>query len=204
MKIVVLAESPADRVAIETLALAIVEVDVEYELYVPPAGGIDAVLTAIRPALLSFHYMRKAEGLIVVVDSNGSQIEQEHVEGRVHLIQNEVDQIQSQLKPLPNYKPIKTAVGVAAPSIESWLLFGIDNQCTEAAWIIRHKEGNSSVADIQRLKKQMFGTDRPDIHTETKIMKQHATRLVEESRIEALEQSFPYGFGQLAKDLRAW
>ncbi len=204
MKIVVLAESPADRVAIETLALAILDENVEFVIYMPPAGGIDAVVAVIRPALLSLHYLRKADGLIVVVDSNGTPIETGHVGGRVHLIQKEIDQIQSQISPLADYPPIKTAVGVAAPSIESWLLFGIDKQCTEAAWIVRHKDGSSSVANIQRLKKRLYCTDRPDIHTETRVMRQHAARLVEESKTEALEQSFPYGFGQLAKDLRSW
>lgn len=204
MKIAVLAESPADRRAIEVLASAILDREVEFGAIQPRSGGFHAVVSAIGPTLRGLHYRRLADGLIVVVDSDNTPIAPQDANGRVQHIQNEIAQVQANLASMPDFDPIKTAVGVAAPSLEAWLLFGIDNQCTETSWIICRNDGQLSATEIRRLKEQLYGTDRPDLVLETERMVGRSTDLIREDRLEALAQAFPYGFGQLLNDLRGW
>jgi len=204
MKIVVLAESPADRAAIEIFAQAILDDEIEFATVQPRTGGYHAVAAAIRPNLLHLHYQRSADGLIVVVDSDGTPIEAGNTRGRVHLLLSEIQDIQSQLSSSEKAPAIKTAVGVAAPSIESWLLFGINKQCTEAGWVVRLNDGQNTAVEIRQLKKQLYGTDRPDINLETQVMIERAKAIIDENRLETFMQSFPYGFKQLVSDLRAW
>lgn len=204
MKIAVLAESLADRRAIEVLASAILDREIEFEAIQPRSGGFHAVVSAIGPTLRSLHYRRLADGLIVVVDSDNTPVDPQDADGRVQRIQNGIAQVQANLTSMPDFDPIKTAVGVAAPSLEAWLLFGIDNQCTETSWIVRMNEGQLSATEIRRLKEKLYGTDRPDLVLETERMVGRSTDLIREDRLEALAQAFPYGFGQLLNDLRGW
>jgi hypothetical protein len=204
MKIAVLAESPADRRAIEVLTCGILDESTQFEVIQPRAGGFHAVLSALGPALKNLHYCRTADGLIVVVDADNSPVELDHPEGRMSVVLTAVRQTQDGLAEMPGYDPIKVAVGVAVPSLEAWLLSRDNHECTEAAWVVRKNAGTLSATEILDLKNQLYGTDRPDLVLETTRMVEMCDAVIPEGGLDVLAQAFPYGFGPLLNELRAW
>jgi hypothetical protein len=205
MRIVVLAESPADQAAIAIFAGAILNTSVECVDIRPRAGGFAAVLAAIRPTLLSLIYRRTADALIVAVDSNGSPIEEDCPGGRIATLRDIIDRTKSRVAPGEDVNRVRTALAVAAPSLEAWLRFGLDNQCSEAAWRERQQRGAVAADASRQLKRDLFGSDRIALHAEIEIMKREATRIVQDLQVlAAIEHSFPYGFKSFADSLRSW
>jgi hypothetical protein len=96
---------------------------------------------------------------------------------------------------------LKTAVGIAVPAIEAWLLCGLDPEITEQAWLSALGSRNLPHSK-NALKQRVYGTDRPSLEMEKRLMAEHARRLA--ANLANLEQKFPIGFGLLAKDVRSW
>jgi hypothetical protein len=72
---------------------------------------------------------------------------------------------------------------------------------TEGAWVLALQSGKYPY-DNKRLKRAVYGTDRPSIALETKRMTGEAQRLAQ--NLSELEKWFPNGFGALARDVRSW
>jgi hypothetical protein len=99
---------------------------------------------------------------------------------------------------------LKIAIGLAIPTIEAWLLCGVDSHVTEAAWINGLKEDRRDRMPYTKgsLKRQLYGTSHPSLFIETENMKSASSRIVE--NLATIEGLFPNGFGALSKSLRSW
>ena len=212
MKVAVFSESEADEAAVRVFVDALLRQETES----PPMPAIDsrgwnAVLIRLPVVLRHLHYQTDAEALVVVIDSDRSSVhlaahsEPDGAEEKCRLCQvtSIVRQVQSELRPRDTYGPLKTALGLAVPQIEAWYLVGRDPHVGEAAWISGLKHGKFPYAR-EHLKEQVYETDSPAIELETRRAKEEAQRIVREDKLPLLEQSFPGGFGALARDVRKW
>ena len=73
----------------------------------------------------------------------------------------------------------------------------------ETTWV-RALQSNEYPYDGRRLKRDVYGTDRPSLELERRVATEQAQTLVNEQKLLLLERLFPIGFGALARDLRGW
>jgi hypothetical protein len=152
------------------------------------------------------HYRTDAEGLIVVVDSNGSAVHQPTHElatpdCRFCHLQMIGSTTVAELRPVRVGPPLKIAIGVAVPAIEAWYRCGIDARVTESNWL-QSAHGRTQPYSKATLKDAVYGTERPPFELQRQQAIREAERLARDLR--ALEVAFPNGFGGLAQTLRTW
>ncbi|HUU83585.1 MAG TPA: hypothetical protein VM243_08780 [Phycisphaerae bacterium] len=211
MKVAVLSESPADEAAIRILVDGILGEETELP---PPfrlrSRGWPSVRGILSSVIKHFQYQTDADGLAVVVDANGSPLDDpcagEVAKGarrsRVAELHEVIEGVRGQLKQVPGRETLRVAVGVAAPAIEAWYLCGVDPGATETSWMRELAEGTQARGKILSLKRQVYGTDRYSIALETERAVEHARRLAKD--LNLLEKHFPAGFGTFAKNVRSW
>jgi hypothetical protein len=210
MKIAYLAESPADAAALAILTEAVLGRKTETVRH----GGLrhrgwPTVRTVLPAVLKELHYHTDAEGFVLIVDSNGSlphskeheQPNSSKRECRLCQLRRIAGEIRQTVRPRPTMPPLKVALGLAVPTIEAWLLCGVDSHVTEAAWINGLKHGSMPYTKKQ-LKHKLYGTSHPSLEVETEAMKKAATRLAAD--FSSLEYLFAQGFGPLRDSLRGW
>ncbi len=210
MNLAVLSESAADEAAIRILINGILGQET-IPVNIPPlrSRGWPSVLRVIRPVMGHLHYQTDADAFVVVVDSNTSPVHQSsHVESdeasegcRLCQLESALGDVQSRLRPLPGRRAIKTAVGLAVPAIEAWYRCERDARVTEATWMEGLRSGAFPYSK-NRLKEDIYGTDRPSLEHETARAVEEAQRLVGD--LGLLEIFFPNGFGALAQKVRTW
>jgi hypothetical protein len=210
MKVAILSESPADEAAIRILVRGLVGVEIEVIPRRARPGGWNAAIGQIPPTLKELHYRRTASALVVVLDSDNSPIHRaEHERAgiedekcRVCQLRRMIAGVQQSLSPQPAQPPIDTAVTVAVPAVEAWYLCGREGDCTEGGWDMRQRAGTKSRSEIAKLKRLVYGTDRPSIELETAKATEFATWLVQD--LSVLEKFFPISFGRFAAEVRSW
>ena len=146
---------------------------------------------------------------MLVVDSNGSPPHsKEHEQPnasermcRLCQLRRIADDVRQAVRPRPTPPPLKIALGLAVPTIEAWLLCGVDPHVTEAAWINGLKQGSLPYSK-RELKHQLYGTSHPSLDLESEAMKKAASRLAE--NLSSLEHLFAQGFGPLRDSLKSW
>jgi hypothetical protein len=209
MNIALLSESPADEAALRVL--------VEYVLGEPFAlvtpslrargwPSVEQVLPAIARHL---HFNTKADGLVVVVDSDDSPVhtpEHEapgyhHALCRICRLRAVFRRATRNLPPAQGRERVLRAIGVCVPALEAWLLCGRDTSVTEAAWLAGQQSGRLPYTR-RELKWRVYGTERPSLEFETRRAVQEVSR--HRGDVRRLENDFPNGFGALARDLRGW
>lgn len=210
MKIAVVSESPADEAAIKILVDVILDADAE--LVSSPRlrpQGWSSVLNLLPSIIKHLYYQTDAEAFVAVVDSDDSEVHLRTHEGSEltfqncrlcrlrFVIRNEMDA----LAHIPNRPLMKSAVGVAVPSIEAWYQCGVDTHVNEATWV-RHLQSEQITYDRQSLKRAVYGSDRPTLAREVQAATEASQRLA--TNIELLNELFPDGFGTLLRDLRGW
>jgi hypothetical protein len=212
MKVAYYAESPADQAALTIITEGILRRQTES---VSHAGyrsrGWNSVVSVLPVVIRQLHYHSDAEGLVLILDSNGSQPHLPEHEGpqardrkcRLCKLRGIIDDVLAKVRPRAHLPPLRLAVGLAVPAIEAWLLCGADSHVTEAAWINGLKESRGRMPYTKGdLKRQLYGTSHPSLAIETEKMTAAATRLCE--NLGAIESLFPHGFGALLKGLRSW
>jgi hypothetical protein len=212
MKIAYFAESTADAAALAILTDAILGIKTED---VPHGGfrhrGWPAVRNVLPAVLKELHYSSDAEGLVMIVDSNGKPPHsKEHEppnvpepECRLCQLRRIADEFRQHVSPRLTLPPLKIALGLAVPAIEAWLLCGVDSHVTEAAWIngLQQRRGPMPYTKSE-LKVKLYGTSHPSLDVETEAMKKAASRLAAD--YSSLERFFPGGFGPLRDSLKSW
>ena len=186
MKIGFYGESSADRVALAVFAEGILGKPPEPINKDLEAHGVTGVLSALDGVFRGVHFNSDAEGLIIVVDSDDTELHEMHhdplkVAGggcRFCQIRNIITRAQNQLRPRQDRPELKVAIGLAVPTIEAWYLVGKNPQVGEAAW----KVGLAGRPPFtrQQLKKLVYGTDRPSLELETECAEREARRLIKE------------------------
>ena len=212
MKIAILSESLADDTAIRILVEGLVGSQIEC-IGIPwlKTRGWPSILNVLPKVIQYIHYETDVCGLVVVADSDHSPLHCQVFEQgslckdkcRMCRMLNTVAETKSRLAAVPGRSPLGVAVGVAIPSIEAWYRCGLDHQVNEAVWK-RALESGELPYDTRRLKRTIYGTDRPSLATVLQTAIDHSRRLVNAGELSRLEQHFPIGFGSLANDVRSW
>ncbi len=210
MKLAVLSESSADEEVIRILIEGILGKRTQV-VASPPlrTRGWPSVRQVLPGVLKHLHYRTEAEAFVLVVDSNRSPPHQSrhdlpdaaNPECRLCQLRQIVDRVQREITPVPNRPAIKTAIGVAVPSMEAWYVCGRDEKVSEAAWV-QGLERRAWPYTNNSLKQAVYRIDRPSLEQETNRAVEEAHRLVQ--NLDHLEKLFPNGFGALAGDVRSW
>jgi len=212
MKVAVYGESPADEAALRILVDALIGTPTEH-IGFPwlKSRGWPSILQNLPKVVQHLHYQTDAQGLVVVVDSDKSELPPQPLRklgdnddrSRICRLERELCLVRTRLAAVPQRSEMKMAIGSAVPTIEAWYRCGLDAHVNEAAWI-RALESNEYTYDASRLKRDVYGTDRPSLELATEVAVRQAQRLVDEGRLGLLEQLFPIGFGSLADVIRSW
>lgn len=209
MNVAILSESPADEAAVRLLVEAVLRRPVNQVQAGLRARGWPNVVQLLPAVVRHLHFNTKADGLVVVVDSDDSVVHTEvhdapdyhHPLCRLCQVRAVFRRTTKKLPPAQGRERLLRCVGVAVPAVEAWYLCGRDDAVTEAQWIAGQERG---VAPYSRrdLKWRVYGTQRPSLPHETRRACEEVRRL--RGDVRRLEADFPGGFGNLARDLRAW
>jgi hypothetical protein len=209
MRVGFFCESPADQAAMAVFAEGVlgkppepINMDLEARSVPGFFGALDGV---VRGA----HYNSDAEGLIVVVDCDDTDL---HVPAhdtpggsgercRLCQVRKIIAQVRKQLKPRQGRPELKVAIGLPVPTIDAWYLVGKNHQVGEAAWAAGLASGRAPFTRPQ-LKVLVYGTDRPSLEFATERAVTEARRIIRD--IKAIEDAFPAGFGLMAQEIRSW
>lgn len=209
MRVAVLSESPGDEAALRLIAEAIIGRRLQFVRPQLRARGWPSVVQVLPAILRHLHFGTDAFGLIVVVDSDDSVVhEPDHDLPGLHHSGCRLCQVRAacrrtlkRVPPANGRERLQTAVGVAVPAIEAWLLCGKEARVTEDAWI-RGQESGVSPYTRRELKQLTYGTARPSLPQEIRLATEGIGR--HRGDLRRLENDFPRGFGPLATDLRNW
>ncbi len=212
MKIAVLSESTADEAAILILIEGLLGTKIDpVSLPAPKTRGWRGTLSAVRPALFHLHYRTDAEAIVVTVDSDESPVHHQgheqpgggDLDCRLCQLRAIVTDAQRDLRPRQGCGPVKTALGLAVPTVEAWCIAGTDPHVTESAWI-QALQSRSFPYSKRDLKERLYGSVKPTLVLETACLVEQAQRLVAQKQLALLESYFPVGFGSLANEVRSW
>ncbi|MHB8736909.1 MAG: hypothetical protein ACYC6M_16520 [Terriglobales bacterium] len=209
MKIGYYCESPVDRAAMAVFTEGLLGAPPEPISMDLEGRSVPAFFSALGGVFRGVHFNSDAEGLIVVVDCDDTEL---HVpahdaipgggEGcRLCQARKIIAQARKQLKPRQGRPELKVAIGLAVPAIEAWYLVGKNHQVGEAAWNTGLAAGRPPFTRPQ-LKKLVYGLDRPSLEHMTECAVREARRII--LNIEAIETAFPAGFGLMAHEIRSW
>jgi hypothetical protein len=209
MKVVVLSESSADEAAIRILVNGILGRETEDVPSLPLRSRGWPYVHRVLPTVIKFlHYRTDAEALVVVADSDDSPVHQrsqdqaggEEPGCRLCQLRNVFNE--TKLNPVAGRATLKSAVGLAVPSIEAWYLCGVDPHVSEATWARKLQQSERITYARNTLKKSIYGTERPTIDIMTRHAIAAATRLA--CDLSEIERLFPGGFGSFVSDVRNW
>jgi hypothetical protein len=210
MKVAIVSEFTADEAAIKILVDEII--GVETDLVASPRlrpRGWPSVLNLLPSILKHLHYNSDADGLVVVVDSDDSPLhtdshdrEKQKAEAcRLCTLRNIIEWEKQKLTTIMGRSLLKTAIGVAVPTIEAWYHCGLDTHVNENTWG-RKLLGERITYDRKSLKKSIYLTERASLSVMTQIACDAAQRLAAD--LDLLEAHFPIGFGCFVRDLQNW
>jgi hypothetical protein len=204
MKIGYYCESPADRAAMAVFTLGLLGEPPEPINMDLDAHSVPAFFSALDGVFRGIHYNSDAEGLVIVVDSNDSELhDSAHDKAgadpgtcRLCRIRKSIAKARNQLKPRTGRPELKVAIGLAVPAIEAWYLAGKEHQVGEAAW-----RAAPPFTKLQ-LKMKVYRTERPSLEVETECAVKEARRIIQ--TIKVIDDAFPAGFGPMANEIRSW
>ena len=173
------------------------------------AHSVPGFFSALGGVFRGVHFNSDAEGLVVVVDCDKSELHKaDHDQPgadtrdcRFCQVRKIIAQARGQVRPRQGQPELKVAIGTPVPEMEAWYLAGKDPQASEAAWLAGLTDGRPPFTK-QQLKKLVYGTDRPYLEKATEIAVREARRLIQ--KVTALEAAFPVGFGLMAREIRLW
>jgi hypothetical protein len=211
MKIGFVSESPADDAAIQILLEAISGREIEpISRARVRAGGWPSMLQAIQVEYTRLYYHTDAHAIIAVADSDDSAIHEiahgssnsDFENCRFCLLSERLRHTRSRLRPRPDGHQVHSAIGLAVPALEAWLLCGSDRHCVEDRFVRELQDGRSLAPLRRQLKAQLYGTITPPLSLEIEIATREARRLARD--LSLLETHFPRGFLPFAQQVRAW
>jgi len=208
MKIGFFSESRADQATLAVFAEGILGAPPEPFNMDLEGHGVASVLHILDNVIRGVHYNSDAEGLVIVVDCDDTdlhQISHDQPGGRNNAcrfcqVVTLVERARNQLKPVTSKPRLRVALGLTVLAIEAWYLVGKNHQVGEAAWIAGCTADKRPFTRPQ-LKQMVYGTDRPSLELETDCAVKEARRII--NNLSAIETAFPVGFGLLSTELRS-
>ncbi len=209
MNIALLSESPVDESALRVLVRGVLGQGFNQVTPTLRARGWPSVELVLPAVLRHLHFNTRADGLVVVVDSDDSVVHTaEHEAPGYHHAYCRVCRLRAvfrrtikNLPPAQGRDRVLRAVGLCVPALEAWLLCGRDTSITEAAWLAGQASGRLPYTR-RELKWRVYGTDRPSLPHAMERAVFEVSR--HQGDLRRLENDFPNGFGALARDLRGW
>jgi hypothetical protein len=209
MKVAILTESEIDDAVVRVFVNALLGEEIELHPIAIRERGSSGILQSLPGLYRGLYYSTDVDRLAVVLDSDTSLPHHADHDGpdkseqrcRLRQIRATIASIQTTLSGRDR-PPIKTAIGLAMPCIEAWLLCGSPGGCgvTETNWIAG-LQSNRLPYRCNELKARLHGNARPHRNRLDK-MTAEARRLC--ANLTALENNFPNGFGPFAASVRAW
>lgn len=198
--VAILSESPADEACIAVIAEAVIGspiIPFHPPLHRRP-NGWPSVLNLL-PVLTWYLYHRtNAEGLIVVVDADDTSLHPNGKDNRRQLICHCLEGI---VRKFDSSRAFPTAVGVAAPALEAWLLADRHPGINERPWHALSVPGNGRPLR-QHYKRMLYHTHSPSLQLSTRRMVAAARQMV--PHLNTIAKRFPYGLESLISDLEKW
>jgi hypothetical protein len=206
MKIAFLSESPADEAVLRVL----VEGALKEKPTLASAGyrarGWPNVLQVLPAVIRHLHFNTDVDTLVVSCDSDDSPVhslehdapQYFHPQCRMCQLRAVFRQTGKRFPPAHGRPRVRRVVGVAVPALEAWLLCGVDDAVTEAAWIDGQMRGQLPYTRAE-LKWRVYRTERPSLPHEIACAVREAERHARDLR--RLEYDFA-GFAALLRDLR--
>jgi hypothetical protein len=209
MKVAILSESPADEEAIRVLVEGVLGRPIDRVQAGLRARGWPNVAQILPAIIRHLHFNTKADGLVVVVDSDDSVVHTSdheapnyyHPHCRMCQLRGIFRRTSKKLPPAQGRSRVLRCVGVAVPAVEAWYLCGRDDSVSEEAWTNGQRKGATPYTR-RELKWRVYGTERPSLPLETERALQEVRR--HRGDLRRLEFDFPLGFGLMARDLRDW
>jgi hypothetical protein len=208
MKIGFYCESPADQAALAVFTEGILGEPPESINMDLGAHSVPGFFSALDGVFRGIHYNSDAEGLVIVVDCDNSELHDlshdkpgEGDRCRFCQARKIIAQARKQLKARKGRPELKVAIGLAVPAIEAWYLVGKEHEVGEAAWRAG-LAARKPPFTTPKLKQLVYGTDRPSLEHETERAVAEARRIIDD--IKAIETAFPAGFGLMANEIRSW
>ncbi len=211
MNVAILSESPADDAALRILVASLLEIDVnELGQLRFGGGGWSIVEGTLAPVIKHVHYGPDASHLVVLADSDDSppHRKEHHTneaasEGcRVCLLHRLASRTVANLRAMPGKARIKVAIAVAMPAIEAWYRCGRASAISEQVFADELRKKGQVRFRRLKLKKEVYGAERPSLALETVKATEEAQRLAKD--LTQLERLFPGGFGTFADEVRCW
>lgn len=210
MKVAVFSEAEADEAGITVLVGGVLGVEVEpVTLLSRPGNGWPFVLQFLPTVVQQLYYGTDAEALVTVVDSDDSPVHhfdheqagQRDTSCRLCVLRRRIAEVKASLNPMAGREMLKTAVGLAVPSIEAWFQCMSDTHVNEVTWENKLRGVRINYTK-ESLKLAAYGSDRAPMRHKIDIARQSAARLVVD--LDMFEALFPGGFGSFARELRSW
>lgn len=206
MKVAILSESPVDEAAYRVLVGRVLgglpEAPARSEIRHRGWPAVRSVLPALMKHLV---YQTDADGLVVIVDSNGTPVHS--IDGgcaprcRLCLVNTLVEQHLPRVLAKRPGRLLEVATGLAVPYLEAWLLVGERPELGEAAWKVARAERRTPYTKAE-LKLAVFGPPGARSRSSVDAARQCAERAAD--RLQQLRTNFPAGFGALEGALERW
>jgi hypothetical protein len=201
MKVAIFSESAHDEEALRVILDGVLQIKTEAEAHNLESNGWHNVIKRLPTAIRKLHYQTETAGLLVVVDADRSSLKMGEAGNRREVLKTIVKATLASLGPVAQKPALKVAIGVAMPALEAWLLSPDDVTLCEANW----ERALSSEIDTdigKRLKRQLFGVERPDSFVRRDLVLKAAHRCI--PHLSVLRDRFPNGFGKMVEDILAW
>ena len=195
MRVAILSEAEFDESVARILVDAVIGPTEAFRVPLRTRGGW-TVVRANAPWIARQLHFAGADGLVVIADSDLSDVSPS-LARRDELTAALADALRN-LPPRAGLPPLRTAVGIAVPAIEAWLLAGTgDRDVGEPGIAARGRS-----PDGAELKRRLYGQDRApsSVRRERGL---EAARLLA-TTLDRVAPRFPAGLGGLCADLRAW
>jgi hypothetical protein len=207
MKIGYYCESPVDQAAMRVFTEGILGEPPEPINMDLEAHSVPGFFSALDGVFRGVHWNSDAEGLVVVVDCDDTDLHdpshdtpgQAAENCRLCEIRKIITRARNQVKPRQGRLALKVAIGLAVPAVEAWYLVGTNHQVEEKAWRPDSKMGRPPRS---RLKELVYGVSRPSLERKMECALNEARRIIRD--LKAIEAAFPIGFGLMAQEIRSW
>ena len=209
MKIGILSESKNDEAAYKILVESILNRPVEIMKSYRRRGGWAQAKALVRAIIRDLHFAG-ADGFVFVGDSDSTpphaashdELPTGSPGCRLCEVRLIVAAATQGLRDRSGQPRLKTAVGMATPAIEAWLLSGLDANCTEARFREEQARGRLSGQTRRDLKISKYGSLEASSDIRLQRTLENARRIAGD--LDGLEQRFQFGFGHLGNDLAQW
>ncbi|NOX56620.1 MAG: hypothetical protein GXP27_19685 [Planctomycetes bacterium] len=221
MKVAVLSESGVDEAIVAEIVRAILPDPIECVDLALRTRGIQYLLASAFVSRAKFcAFKPDIHGLVCVVDADLKQSHSEsqscwspclasiedfracHSECRLcNLRRQWVETRLAERRTEDRLPVLRIAMGLAVPSIETWLLAGTSDGVDETTWNGLNDREKQSYRD--RVKRIVFG-DLKGFDRRREIAQERIVHVIGTLGIDGLGRLFPDGLGALRNDLEAW